>query len=121
MRFFKTVFPVVAAWTLGAVCFAVFLTTLDEPMPPRVVERPSPAVPPLATLTPRTEPSPPLIELDPIVIVAHVGPYGAARGVSEDGWACDAWRPLVQGGVEQRVRLCRTADEAKTGEPLSDR
>ena len=113
MRVFKIVFPVVAAWMLGAACFAFFLTTLDEPMPPRVVETAAPAPTRQVTLAPLAEPHL-LIELDPILIVGHVAPRGATSGLPGDAWDCDAWRPLVQGDVSQRVKLCRTASDGST-------
>jgi hypothetical protein len=116
MRVFKTVVPMIAAWTLGLVCFAAFLKTLEEPVPLRVeatagVEHPTaaPAPDPIAPPSPRTEPRADVIELDPIVIVAP-DPRARAAAVTPPetnaAWTCDAWRPLVQGGFAQRVRSC---------------
>lgn len=113
MRVFKIVFPVVAAWTLGAACFALFLTTLDEPMPPRVVATAAPTPAPSVTLAPLVETSPRLIELEPILIVGHLEARAATSAFAEDDtWNCEAWRPLVQGNVDQQVRPCRTARDS---------
>jgi hypothetical protein len=125
MRPFKTVVPVIAAWTLGLVCFAAFLTTLRDPLPPRVVTPVASSAPthlaaePVATEAVAKEA--PVIELDPIVIVATVGRAKVAspatsNPASEAAWSCDAWRPLVQGGLAQRVRACEPIDPAG-GEP----
>jgi hypothetical protein len=113
MRVFKTVMPVLAAWMLGVACFAFFLQTLDEPMPPRVVASAAPAPPPLVPLTRLTDVPLPSIELDPILIVGHVEPRRAPRPLPADTWDCEGWRPLVQGDVAQRVKACRTAGDQR--------
>jgi hypothetical protein len=99
----KTALAVGAAWTMGLASFGFFLDTLRDPVaPPAVTEAP----PALAKLV-AEPPTRPIIELEPVVIVA-TKPRRAptAQPNAEVAWSCAEWRTLVQGDVGSQVRAC---------------
>jgi hypothetical protein len=102
MKRLKTVLSIGAAWTLGLVACAVFADTLRDPIvpPAESVVASAPAfTAPIAVVTPAKP-----IELDPVVIVGTLPRHHVEQ--AEVTWSCNAWRPLVQGGVGESVRAC---------------